>query len=135
MLKIIAGLIIFVGFATAPFWLNAGKAAPTPEPELTPKAKEAKVCVESTEFMKTSHMQLLNTWRDAAVREDMRVYESSTGKEYDISLQNTCLNCHSNKDKFCDRCHNFVGVGQLYCWDCHIESKEKQLWASKDVNF
>ncbi len=133
--KILAGLILFLVIMVTPFWFNMGKAAVAPEPELTPKAKEAGKCVESKEFMKTSHMQLLNEWRDAAVREDLRTYVSSDGRHYHISLQNTCLDCHSNKDKFCDRCHNFVGVGQLYCWGCHIESKEKRLWAATDVNF
>jgi hypothetical protein len=134
--KIFAGLIVFVVLAASPFLLNIASTAPKPpEVELTPKAKQAGKCVEPKEFMKTSHMQLLNEWRDAAVRDDLRVYESSTGKHYHISLQNTCLDCHSNKDKFCDRCHNYVGVGQIYCWDCHIESKEKEkLWASNEEN-
>lgn len=133
--KIIAGVIVFAVLGTSPFLLNVfGKTAPVPEPELAPKAKLARECVESKEYMKKNHMQLLNEWRDAAVRDDLRVYESSAGKHYHISLQNTCLDCHSNKDKFCDKCHNYVGVGQLYCWDCHLESKEKNLWAATDEN-
>ncbi len=133
--KIIAGLIVFAVLATSPFWLNMGQAGLKPEPELTPRAKQAGHCVESESFMETSHMQLLDEWRDAAVREDKRVYVNNSGERYEISLQNTCLDCHSNKEKFCDRCHNFVGVGQLYCWDCHIESKEKKLWAATGENF
>jgi hypothetical protein len=39
-------------------------------------------------------------------------------------LQNTCLNCHNNKSKFCDQCHNYAEVTP-YCWECHIEPKEK----------
>jgi hypothetical protein len=129
------GIIVFLILAASPFLLNLGKTSKVPEPELTQRAKDAKECVESKEFMKTSHMQLLNDWRDAAVRDNLRVYINDKGNEHHISLQNTCLDCHSNKDKFCDRCHNYVGVGQLYCWDCHIESKEKQLWAAKEENF
>ena len=132
---IVVGLIVFVVFVVSSFWLNVGKTASVFEPELTPKAKKAGECVESKDYMKTSYMQLLNDWRDAAVREDLRVYENSKGKHYHISLQNTCLDCHSNKDKFCDKCHDYVGVGQVYCWDCHLESKEKQLWAAKEENF
>lgn len=133
--KIIAGLLVFIGVMTFPFWYNMGKASPAPELELSQKAKQEKECVEPKAFMKTSHMQLLNDWRDVAVREDMRVYVGSNGKSHDISLQNTCMDCHSNKDKFCDKCHEFVGVTQLYCWDCHLDPKEKELWAAKDVNF
>ena len=27
-----------------------------------------------------------------------------------MSLSNTCLDCHSNKAEFCDRCHNYASV-------------------------
>jgi len=45
------------------------------------------------------------------------------GKIYYKSLQVTCMDCHSNKSKFCDQCHDYVGV-KPYCWDCHVEPKE-----------
>jgi hypothetical protein len=35
------------------------------------------------------------------------------------------MECHSNKTKFCDQCHNYMGVAP-YCWDCHIAPKENQ---------
>jgi hypothetical protein len=37
----------------------------------------------------------------------------------------TCLECHSNKTKFCDQCHNYLDV-QPYCWDCHLVPKESK---------
>jgi hypothetical protein len=122
--KIITGLVIFVVFFTSPFLYGLVKSGPAPEPELTPKAKEAKVCVETKEFMVESHMQMLNVWRDEAIRNGKRIYVATDGKEYVVSLQNTCMDCHSNKSKFCDQCHNYAGVSP-YCWDCHIEPKEK----------
>jgi hypothetical protein len=122
--KIITGLVIFVVFFTSPFLYGLVKTGPPPEPELSPKAKAAKVCVENTEFMKESHMQLLNTWRNEAVRLNNYRFVATDGKEYLISLQNTCMDCHNNKSKFCDQCHNYAGVTP-YCWECHIEPKEK----------
>ena len=122
--KIIIGLVIFVVFFTSPFLYGLVKTGPPPELELSPKAKEAKVCVENTEFMKESHMQLLDTWRDEAIRNGKRLYVATDGKEYVVSLQDTCLNCHNNASKFCDQCHNYAGVTP-YCWECHIEPKEK----------
>jgi hypothetical protein len=98
--------------------------AKTPEPELTAKAKEAKECVEPKSYIRTEHMKLLDEWRQEAVRDANRIYKSSTGKIYDKSLQNTCMECHSDKSKFCDQCHNYTGVDP-FCWDCHIEPKEK----------
>ncbi len=122
---ITTGLVIFLIMVTFPFWYNRGKAAPAPELELTQKAKAAKVCVRSTDFMKAAHMQLLDEWRDSVVRRGKRIYVSPSGKEYMMSLSNTCLDCHSNKAEFCDRCHDYASV-RPYCWDCHIDNpKEK----------
>jgi hypothetical protein len=75
--------------------------------------------------MKAEHMQLLDVWREAVVRRGERTYVSPDGKEYDMSLSNTCLDCHANKTEFCDRCHNYASV-QPYCWDCHIDDKLKE---------
>ncbi|MCL5237468.1 MAG: sulfate reduction electron transfer complex DsrMKJOP subunit DsrJ [Nitrospirae bacterium] len=128
--KILIGLIIFFGLATFPFFYNMGKAIAKPEPKVdTPEimklAKQDRKCVESKEFMRAEHMQLLNEWRDSVVRSNTRVYVNAEGKKFDMSLQNTCMRCHSNKKKFCDECHNYMAV-KPYCWDCHIAPKEKE---------
>jgi [DsrC]-trisulfide reductase subunit J len=118
--KIIIGLIIFLGLVTAPFWYNRGKASPPLKLEVGTKEKQ---CVEPTPFMKASHMQLLKQWRDEVVRNGKRFYTSSTGKTYDMSLQNTCTKCHAKKTQFCDRCHTYVDAAPN-CWDCHIAPVE-----------
>jgi hypothetical protein len=127
--KIIVGLIIFVGIATFPFLYDVGKASiPPPDPKIdTPEIQKMteKKCVESKSFMKAEHMVMINDWRDAVVREGNRLYTSTDGQQYAMSLQNTCMKCHSNKTKFCDECHNYVGV-KPYCWDCHIAPKEEK---------
>jgi hypothetical protein len=123
--KIITGLVIGVGLLLFPVFYNAGKASKAPEPVLTEKAKAAQQCVEPTSHMKTDHMKLLDEWRHTVVRDDRRYYKSSTGKVYYKGLQTTCMDCHSNKSKFCDQCHDYVGVDP-YCWECHIEPKENQ---------
>jgi len=118
--KIIIGLIIFLGLVTAPFWYNRGKASPPLKLEVGTQEKQ---CVEPTPFMKSSHMQLLNEWRDEVVRNGKRVYTSSTGKTYEMSLQNTCTKCHAKKTQFCDRCHTYMDSAPK-CWDCHIAPVE-----------
>ena len=154
--KIIPGLIIGVCLFLTPFIFNAGKAAKAPEPELTPKAKEAKQCVAPKEYMTAWHMQLLDNWRHEVVRDGKRDFNTNEdlwwdysldsrlienwrrfvtdsevqepgkpGKSYYKSLQVTCMDCHSNKSKFCDQCHEYVGVTP-YCWDCHVEPKENK---------
>jgi len=127
--KIIVGLIIFVGIATFPFLYDVGKASiPPPDPKIdTPEIQKmtVKKCVESKSFMKAEHMVMINDWRDSVVRDGNRLYTSTDGQQYAMSLQNTCMKCHSNKTKFCDECHNYVGV-KPYCWDCHIAPKEEK---------
>jgi len=123
---IIAGLIIFFALLTSPFWYNLGKASVAPKPVLTQKAKDAKECVLPTDYMKAEHMQLLDIWRENVVRTGKRLYVNSSGKSFEMSLSNTCLDCHSNKADFCDKCHTYASVDP-YCWDCHIDNpKEKK---------
>lgn len=119
--KIIAGLIVFLAVFTFPVWYNLGKAAPAPELKLTDKAKEAKTCVMSTEYMRSNHMQVLDLWRHSVVRNAERTFVNPEGKAFDMSLSNTCLDCHSNKADFCDKCHDYASVSP-YCWDCHIDN-------------
>lgn len=117
---VIAGLALFVIICVFPILYNLGRAAPQPKPELTEKARAAKTCVRETDYMRTEHMQLLDLWRDEVVRNANRVYVYK-GKEYNMSLSNTCMDCHSNKAEFCDKCHAYASVDP-YCWDCHIEN-------------
>jgi hypothetical protein len=122
---IVTGLILFLIIILFPFWYMRGKAVPFPDPVLTPKAQAAQACVRSTDYMRSEHMKLLDLWRESVVREGKRIYVNPQGKEFTMSLSNTCLDCHSNKAEFCDRCHNYASV-RPYCWNCHIENpKEK----------
>jgi cytochrome c len=124
---ITAGLAVFFAVALFPLWYNFGKAAPAPEPVLTAKAKAAGNCVLPKEEMKAGHMKVLDAWRDAVVRKGERMYTSTNGKTFNMSLSSgeaSCIGCHTNKAEFCDRCHNYASV-RPYCWDCHNEPKEK----------
>ncbi len=67
---------------------------------------------------------LLEKWRRLTTNADTH-NTGQPGKTYYKSLQVTCMECHSNKSKFCDECHNYMGVTP-YCWDCHIEPKENK---------
>lgn len=115
---IIPGLIIFVLFVTFPLWFNAFSTASTvPKPELPPGGE--KQCVASATEMRASHMALLNVWRDEVLRDGDRIAVTVDGKEYRKGLQMACMQCHTNKEKFCDSCHEYVSVTP-YCWDCHL---------------
>lgn len=114
--KIIPGLIIFLAIITLPLWLQVGSAAKAPDPQLPKKEKQ---CVQSKEYMRSSHMQVLNDWRNDVVRDGQRIYVGLNGKKFSMSLSNDCMACHDNKAKFCDTCHDYLGVTP-YCWDCHL---------------
>jgi hypothetical protein len=121
--KIITGLVVFLCLISFPIWFIAigGKASFDPK-DITPTTE--KQCVEPPAYMKEKHMQLLNDWKEQSVRNGIKTYKASDGKEYDISLTITCMKCHSNKAEFCDRCHSYVGV-MPYCWDCHNVAPNK----------
>jgi hypothetical protein len=121
---VIIGLLFFVAIATLPFWYRALSSSPTLAPKLEPSPGGEKSCVESTRYMREHHIELLSKWRDSVVRDGIRTYRAGDGKEYIASLTGTCLRCHSNKQNFCDRCHDYIKVSPR-CWDCHVVPKGK----------
>ncbi|MCF8107422.1 MAG: sulfate reduction electron transfer complex DsrMKJOP subunit DsrJ [Desulfohalobiaceae bacterium] len=119
--QIITGLVIFVLLLTFPFWYSLGQASyETPELML-PEDEEQ--CIEATDWMRANHMELLDEWRDTSVREKKPIYVNSEGQTMEISLQKTCMECHTNMDRFCGACHDAAAVDP-YCWDCHIAPEE-----------
>ena len=124
--KIIAGLLIFILLWTFPFWYGKrGTASPPALPLDTPEIQKLAVkrCIEPTPYMRASHMELLDRWRDSVVREGNQLYANQEGAKFPMSLSKTCVGCHSNKEKFCDSCHTYSGV-KPNCWNCHISPKE-----------
>lgn len=125
--SVLFGILVFIGLATAPIWLNlsGGKADYKPNPVVI--TSEYQQCVADKEYMNHYHMDMLNQWRDKVVRFDERIYKKEDGtyfmldgKPAEMSLSHTCMNCHANKEDFCDQCHNYLDV-KPYCWDCHVE--------------
>ncbi|MFH1416869.1 MAG: sulfate reduction electron transfer complex DsrMKJOP subunit DsrJ [Planctomycetota bacterium] len=118
---IVAGLVVFLALAAFPFWYALGVGGDVSPPDLE-LPTDATQCVEDTEYMKAEHMDLLNRWRDAVVRDGEREYTSESGEKYTMSLTGTCLGCHADREAFCDRCHDYANV-EPSCWDCHLEPK------------
>jgi hypothetical protein len=118
---ITSGVVVFLAVVSFPVWQPLVAASETAAPELEyPKDESKKPCIEATEYMTANHMNLLDEWRDAVVREGHKTYTSSSGKKYEISLTQTCLSCHTDRDTFCTRCHDYADVDPE-CWDCHVE--------------
>jgi len=125
-IKVLAGFIIFIGIISIPFWINAGKMKPAPEPVLSEKAQKAGFCIEDN--MAANHMQILDMFRDTVVRNGERIYTNKKGEKFMMSLStgpDSCLGCHESKADFCDKCHDYASVDP-FCWECHIDPKENK---------
>jgi hypothetical protein len=120
---ILGGLIVFIVLVTTPVWRGLATPKVTlAAPEIKLPAQERE-CVAPVSYMRTSHMQLLEEWRDSVVRTGQRKYVAYNGKLYEKSLTQTCLSaCHGSRQEFCDRCHNYSGVSALNCWKCHSDA-------------
>ena len=87
-----------------------------------PKYKE---CVRDAAYMRFKHMDLLLQIREEVVRE---------GKKGEIGLETgskNCRECHTNRERFCNQCHNIVN---LYpdCFDCHDYPESGQDTANSE---
>jgi len=120
---IVAGLIVFVAIVTTPLWRGVtARNVVLAAPEIKLPAHE-KQCVAPLNYMRASHMQLLEQWRDDVVRQQQPRYAAYNGRVYEKSLSKTCLSqCHGSRQEFCDRCHNYNGVAALNCWECHNDA-------------
>lgn len=126
--KIITGILVFLILFTFPVWYNITSGDPSGVPDLVLPQGEGKTeCVKSASYMRTLHMDLLNEWRDEVVRDGGRFVVTASGQKHEMSLSNTCIDCHSNKSEFCDQCHNYLAVSP-YCWECHVEPEPMEKY-------
>ncbi|MBW2526688.1 MAG: sulfate reduction electron transfer complex DsrMKJOP subunit DsrJ [Deltaproteobacteria bacterium] len=132
--KIMGGLAVFVAVAGFPFWLSFAQSPQDRNQDGTPDYKAVPAtptteggCIEETAYMRASHMQILDEWRNDAVRYQHRTYESIKDQRvWDKSLSRTCMSCHTNQEAFCGECHTFLGV-EPRCWECHVPPESDQV--------
>jgi hypothetical protein len=122
--KALSGLAVFLVLVAFPMWQTLGAEGDIARPELELPEDETS-CVEETEYMTARHMELLNQWRNAVVREGETEYTSTSGETYTMSLTGTCMDCHDNRERFCTRCHDYSNV-EPRCWNCHVEPREAE---------
>jgi len=95
-------------------------------------------CVKEKDYMTGHHMDVLNEWRNAVVRGDDTEPAEINGQPCAMSLTGTCMGCHTSRENFCYKCHEYANVlpfqspcessgderpRGILCWDCHDESK------------
>jgi hypothetical protein len=99
----------------------AADSSRVPKPVI--EAGKGEQCVESTDFMRRNHMELLKHQRDATMHQGIRTRNHSL---------NGCIECHASRknnsvvgsdQNFCQSCHSYAAV-KLDCFECHA-SKPK----------
>lgn len=108
LLVSILGLIILcpLGFFIVRGVVSLG--AEPAEPLLERPDEKHESCVEETEYMRLHHWELLRGIREEVVR---------YGKRGEVGLDK-CRECHTSRERFCDRCHNAVSL-KPDCFGCH----------------
>ena len=122
----IPALIILFPFAYSVGAWAVSLAAPPPEPFLAPPTTRAEECVRDTEYMRFSHMTLLQTARDEAIRAGHRgdIGLSRLRAATTVSVVGDggdrayCSDCHTSRESFCNQCHSAVNLN-LDCFSCH----------------
>lgn len=135
--NLIIGMVVFVLIVSAPVWLNLGKGSAAVEaPDISLDTPEIQAmganahCIYDADYMRSHHMEILHQWKKQAIRNDNRTFVAPDGTQYEISLQNTCLKCHSNYEEFCKKCHDYNKVTPN-CWNCHVNPTAKHGGALK----
>jgi len=122
------GLLASLSIIASVVSMSVFAGAPIPD---IPKGEGDK-CVEDTQYMRESHMDLLLHQRDDTLRRGIRTKKHSL-KE--------CLTCHVVKDSnnqaisaanpkhFCRACHDYASVN-IDCFDCHASKPGKKSASS-----
>jgi [DsrC]-trisulfide reductase subunit J len=113
-------LVAVLAFA-APVLAADRDSSRVPRPVI--EAGKGERCVETTDFMRRNHMELLRHQRDATTHQGIRTRNHSL---------NGCIECHASRknnsvvgseQNFCQSCHSYAAV-KLDCFECHA-SKPK----------
>jgi len=109
-------IILPLGLSLVGFVLTRGQ-----EREVFLEAPDPKweACYRDAEYMRYHHMDLLKEVREEVVRFGIRGGITLAG----------CGDCHTDRDQFCDRCHEAASV-RLDCYGCHYypeRASEREL--------
>jgi hypothetical protein len=101
-------------------------------PKPVVEAGQGEKCVESTEFMRRNHMELLKHQRDETMHKGIRT------RNYSLK---GCIECHASSktnsvtgtdQNFCQSCHSYVAA-KLDCFECHSSKPKPQTQKQADV--
>lgn len=109
---------VFAALILLPVALSILKPLWASEPEVFLEDPDPRweSCLRDAEYMRFRHMDLLKEARADVIR---------AGLKGGITLAG-CGDCHRNRDRFCDRCHEKASVS-LDCFDCHYYLTASEL--------
>lgn len=105
---VILVVIVIVPFAYSTVAHVLAQGQPETEPFLAPVDPQHENCVKDSTWMRYHHWELLRGIREEVVR---------YGKRGEVSL-NTCQECHTSREQFCNRCHDATSLTPD-CFGCH----------------
>jgi hypothetical protein len=108
ILAVLVVVLLFpLGYSLADTLISGGDAAPF----LAQPATNSRTCVKGydAKYMRYHHMYLLKEVRDRVIRDGHR--------EDGIGLSQ-CRECHEERERFCNRCHDTVNLTPD-CFGCH----------------
>jgi len=120
-------LVVALAFAAPVF---AADSSRVPKPVI--EAAKGEKCVESTDFMRRNHMELLKHQRDETMHKGIRTRNHSL---------NGCIECHASRknnsvvgsdQNFCQSCHSYVAA-KLDCFECHSSKPRPQAQKQADM--
>lgn len=102
-------VIILLPFAASLVGFVFSRGAQVPEVFLEAPDPQYQECVRETSYMRFHHMDFLKEVREDVIRHGV--------VEEGITLSG-CGECHVNRDRFCNRCHEAVTLN-VDCFGCH----------------
>lgn len=119
-------VIILIPFVYSVGAWAVSLASPPEDPFLEMPDGRFEECVRDTEYMRFSHMTLLQTARDEAIRLGnrgdvglSRLKQAATPVSLETGAERAyCSDCHTSRERFCNQCHTAVNLN-LDCFSCH----------------
>jgi hypothetical protein len=114
----LAVVLAAVGMATGASGAPAEATSTSRVPKPVVEPAKGEKCVEDTQFMRRSHMQLLEHQRDETMHRGIRTVRHSL---------KGCIECHASRktgsvaassEDFCQSCHAYAAV-TIDCFECH----------------
>lgn len=106
--KIVVAVMVLIILIPIAYSAASRLFTESPQPFLERPDEQYENCVRDTEYMRFHHMDYLKEIREEYVRYGIREEKGL----------NSCRECHTSRERFCNRCHDTVDLN-IDCFGCH----------------